>query len=86
MTSKAPEKDDRQVDQDLLSEIISLHPNHLTLEELIVKVRGRRSNTDRIAIHDPLNELLSYGLVRLNGDVFEPTYPALCFAEIFEIP
>lgn len=85
MTSKAPEKD-RQVEQDLLSEIISLDPRHLTLEEWVVKMKGRSSDADRTAILDPLDELQSYGLIRLNGDVVEPTYPALCFAEIFEIP
>ncbi len=85
MTSKDPEKD-RQVEQDLLSEIISLDPRHLTLEEWAVKMKGGSSSTDRIAILDPLEDLQSFGLVRLNGDVVEPTYAALCFAEIFKIP
>jgi superfamily II helicase len=85
MTSKATEKD-RQVEQDLLSEIISLNPRHLMLEELVVKMKGGSSDTDRIAILDPLDELRSYGLIRLNGDVVEPTYAALCAAEIFQIP
>ncbi len=86
MTDKTSEKDDRQVEQDLLAEIISLAPCHLTLEELIVKMKGEPSGTNRVAILDPLDELRSMGLIRLNGDVVEPTYAALCAAEIFEIP
>lgn len=85
MTSEAPEKD-RQVEQDLLSEIIGLHPSHLTVEELVVKMKGGSSAEDRNAILDPLDELRSYGLIRLNGDVVEPTYAVLCAAEIFQIP
>lgn len=83
--TNGPEKD-RQVEEDLLSEIVGLHPSCLTVEELVVKMKGRSSSIDRIAILDPLDDLQSYGLIRLNGDVVELTYPALCFAEIFEIP
>jgi len=86
MTNKTPEKDKWQVEHGLLSEIIDLHPSHLTRKELVVKMKGGSSDTDRIAILDPLDELRSYGLIRLNGDVVEPTYAALCAAEIFEIP
>jgi hypothetical protein len=86
MTNKTPEKDKRQVEHGLLSEIIGLHPSHLTLDELVGKMQGGSSSTDRVAILDPLDELRSYGLIRLNGDVVEPTYAALCAAKIFQIP
>lgn len=86
MKGEASEKDERQVEQDLLSEIISLHPGHLTLEELVVKMKGESSGPNRVAILDPLDELQSKGLIRLNGEVVEPTYAALCTAKIFEIP
>lgn len=86
MTSKTPEKDKWQVEHGLLSEIIDLHPNRLTVDELVVRMKGGSGGTDRVAILDPLDELRSCGLVRLNGDVVEPTLAALSFAEIFQIP
>jgi len=85
MTGKAPEKN-RQVEQDLLSEIVTLHPDHLTPAELVLWMRGRTSDADRIAILDALQVLKRSGLTRQNGDVVEPTYATLCVAEIFQIP
>jgi hypothetical protein len=68
----------------VLIEIIILHPDHLTHEELIVRLEDVPSDTDRVAILDSLQELKRAGLVRQNGDVVEPTYAALRAAEIFE--
>jgi hypothetical protein len=60
MTSKAPEKD-RQVEQDLLSEIISLDPRHLTLEELVVKMKADPAM--RIALRSSIHWMNSGPLV-----------------------
>jgi hypothetical protein len=85
-SSKSPEERDLWVEHSLLSEIITLHPNRLTSEELVVRMEDGPSQTDRVAILDTLQALRRSGLVRLNGEVVEPTYAALRAAAIFECP
>jgi hypothetical protein len=70
----------------VLTEIIILHPDHLTSEELVVRLEDGPSNTDRVAILDSLQELKRSGLTRRNGDVVEPTHAALRAAEVFGLP
>jgi Fe2+ or Zn2+ uptake regulation protein len=73
------------VENAMLLEIIALHPDHLTDEELVVKLEDRQSETGRVAILDSLQALKRSGLTRQNGDVVEPTYAALRAAEIFQL-
>ncbi len=83
-SSKSPERRDLWIEHALLSEIIFLHPDHLTSEELVVRMEDGPSGTDPVAIMDTLQSLRRSGLVRLNGEVVEPTYAALRAAEIFQ--
>lgn len=82
-SSSSSEERSLRIEQALLSEIITLHPDHLTLAELVLWMRGRSSNADRIAIFDALAVLKRSGLVRQNGDAVEPTYAAIRMDEIF---
>jgi hypothetical protein len=85
-SSKSSKERDLWVEHSLLSEIIILHPGHLTSEELAMRMEGGRSETDRIAILDALQALKRSGLVRFNGEVVEPTFAMLRAAAIFELP
>jgi hypothetical protein len=85
-SSKSLEDRDLWLERALLSEIIFLHPDHLTFEELALKMEDGPSGTGRIAILDSFQVLKRSGLVRLNGEVVEPTYAALRAATIFECP
>ena len=85
-TSESLEGRDLRLERALLSEIIFLHPDHLTSEELVLKMEDGPSGTGRIAILDSFQALKRSGLVRLNGKVVEPTYAALRAAAIFEFP
>ncbi len=84
-SSKSPEERDLWVEHALLSEIITLHPDHLTSEELAVRMEDSPSDTGRIAILDTLQALKRSGLVRFNGEVLEPTHAAVRAAAIFQI-
>jgi hypothetical protein len=84
--SPLPEERDLRIEQSVLSEIIDLHPDHLSKDELILRMEDCPTGTDRIAILDTLQELKRSGLVRFNGEVVEPTFTALRTAEIFELP
>lgn len=81
----SPQEQNLWVEHALLSEIVILHPDHLTAEELIVRMEDGTSATDRIAILDTLQALKRSGLVRFNGEVVEPTHAALCAATIFRL-
>jgi hypothetical protein len=85
-SSKSSEERDLWVEHALLSEIITLHPDHLTSEELVVRMEDGPSETGRIAILDSLQALKRSGLVRITGEVVEPTYAALRTAAIFQLP
>jgi hypothetical protein len=63
--------------------IIELLPAHLTLSELILKANdGRRG--EELALETAIQTLRRSGLVRLTGDVVEPTYAAVHAAALFE--
>lgn len=85
-SSKSPEERDLRVEYALLSEIIILHPSHLTAGELVVRMEDGPGNTDRIAILDALQALKRSGLVRFNGEVVEPTFATLRASAIFQCP
>lgn len=80
-----PQDCDLWLEHALLSAIVFLHPDHLTAEELVVRMEDEMSEIDRVAVLDTLQALKRSGLVRLNGKVVEPTYAALCAATIFRL-
>jgi hypothetical protein len=86
LSSNSLEDRDLWVEQAVLSEIVFLHPDHLTTDELVLKMEEGPSGTGCIAILDSLQALKRSGLVRLNGEVVEPTYAALRAAAIFGCP
>lgn len=74
---------DLWLEQAFLSEIVGLHPEKLTTDELALRMADGPGEADRIAVGDRLQELQRDGLIRLNGEVVEPTHAALRAAEIF---
>jgi hypothetical protein len=85
-SSRPSEEWDPWVEHALLSEIITLHPDHLTAEELVVRMEDGPSETGRIAILDSLQALKRSGVVRITGEVVEPTYAALRTAATLQCP
>jgi hypothetical protein len=70
----------------LLDEVLTQDPNHLTQDELTLRMEGGPNGTDRSAVLDALQELKRSGVIRLNGEVVEATFAVLRTAEIFELP
>lgn len=68
----------------ILAEILTLHPDHLTTEELILRMEDT-GDEHRVVLIDMIRALTSFGLVRINGEVVEPTYAALRSAALFEL-
>jgi DNA topoisomerase IA len=75
---------DVRVENVVLMEIATLHPDHLTSEELVVRLEEDRAGASSPAIEDSIEALRRSGLVRLTGEVIEPTYAALRAVEILQ--
>jgi hypothetical protein len=65
----------KQVERAVLEEILELHPDHLTVPELILKM-AINQNEDEPITHS-VRDLKCSGLVRYIGDVVVPTHAAL---------
>jgi hypothetical protein len=75
---------DREVKRMVLTEIVSLLPERLTVPELAVCLEDGPKDTDRLTTVDAVGALKRDGLVRLTGEIVEPTHAALSAAEIFQ--
>jgi hypothetical protein len=76
-SSRSPEDREWFVQSAVLSEIVTLHPDHLTPEELVLRMEDGLSDTRRVEVIDALQALKGAGLARFNGEVVEPTHAAL---------
>ncbi|HEX6688063.1 MAG TPA: hypothetical protein VF085_05300 [Solirubrobacterales bacterium] len=65
-------------------EIIDLHPDHLTEQELTLRIGADQEDFAEVeAIKGAIRSLGSSGLVRRIGEVIAPTHAALRAATIF---
>jgi hypothetical protein len=77
---------DLQIEAALLSLIVSLHPSHLTAEELVREmVADPRDEAEGNAVRNAIGSLCRSGLVREIGETIAPTHAALRLVSIFEL-
>jgi hypothetical protein len=74
------------VEELVLQEIISVLPARLTVPELLLWLADAQDEPDQSAIHDAIRELKRSGLIRLNGDVLEPTLITIRAADLLTGP
>jgi hypothetical protein len=82
MTAECEDDKLTSLEAGLLEEIVTLHPDRLTTEELVLLMEGR---CDGVALLDALAGLRRSGLARLRGDLVEPTYAALCAHDLLTL-
>lgn len=75
--SCSPKMRDLQIEKVVFMQVVDLHPDHLTSDELVVRLEDRQTHTSRTAIEEAISVLKRSGLARVNGDVVEPTYAAI---------
>jgi hypothetical protein len=73
--------DPRQIELAVLIEVIELHPDHLTPEELVLRLSGKRNEEEEL--NSAIRGLKDAGLLRDAGDAVAPTGAALCAAVLF---
>lgn len=71
------EDEHTQVERAVLEEVLNLHPDHLTIHELVLKIGADRDVLDGETIRHAIRDLRASGLLRYVGDVVAPTYAAL---------
>jgi hypothetical protein len=82
-SSESERERDRQVQDVVLRQIVSLHPVLLTSDELVVWLEG--SPADDIGRHEivgAIGMLKRSGLLRQCGKTLEPTLPAHCALKV----
>jgi hypothetical protein len=81
--SMSIEDQDRLLEQGVLTMILSLHPEHLTTAELVLKVAGDQEPLGEESIRQAIRDLKGSGLLRRVGDVVQPTHAAIRMDELF---
>lgn len=85
--SKSTDERDLQLEAGLLLEILTLHPDHhLTFEEMILRSTDTENGIGRLEIDFALRELKRFGVIRINGEVLEPTFAAIRISKMLGIP
>jgi len=64
-----------QVERAVLEEVLDLHPDHLTTQELILKISWDRDEGE--VIEHSIRDLKGLGLLRNVGDIVAPTHAAI---------
>lgn len=77
------EDEDRLLEHGVLTMILSLHPEHLTTDELVLKVAGDQEPSGEESIRQSIRNLKGSGLLRRVGDVVQPTHAAVRMDELF---
>jgi hypothetical protein len=67
-----------QIERAVLDVILGLHPDHLTPDELVLKIAADQNPSERIDIPEAIRALRRSGLIRDRCGVVEPTHAALC--------
>lgn len=66
----------------ILREIVELLPARPTIDEMILWIADKQGDYSAIAAKDAIAELRRFGLIRLSGEVLEPTLAAFRATEI----
>ncbi len=77
------EDEDRLLEHGVLAMILTLHPQHLTTDELVLKVAGDQEPPPDESIRQAIRSLKGSGLLRRVGDVVQPTHAAVRMDELF---
>jgi hypothetical protein len=84
--ARLPGEEDRRRQQGILNEVLELFPVTLTVEELVrTQVTQRLGDQVAEPWEQAITELRRAGLLRLSGDVVEPTLAAIRMNELLDV-
>lgn len=83
---RTPSEQDQKFRRAVLNQVLSLHPTHLRVIELVLEVTAGRDEEfeDSDAIERAIRDLTGAGLLHCPNAVVMPTNAALCFVELCE--
>jgi hypothetical protein len=73
---------DRLLEHAVLMMVLDLHPEHLTIAELVLKLTRDREPSDEMRIPEAIRGLRASGLLRQSEDVVGPTHAAVRMADL----
>lgn len=83
---RLPGEEDRRRQQGILCEVLERFPINLTVEELVrTQATQRLGDQEAEPWEQAITELRRDGLLRLNGDVIEPTLAAIRANELLDV-
>ena len=62
--------------------VLDLHPEHLTVAELVLKLARDRELSDEMRIPEAIRDLRASGLLGQSEDVVRPTHAAVRMADL----
>jgi len=80
------DREHTQIERAVLEEVLHLHPDHLTIAELMQKVAADRDRSEDEGIAQAIRDLTGSGLLREIDDVVVPTHAALRAAALLLWP
>jgi hypothetical protein len=76
------EDENQLLEHGVLTLILTLHPEHLTTDELVLKVAGDQEPPPDESIRQAIRSLKGSGLLRRVEDVVQPTHAAVRMDEL----
>ncbi len=76
------EEEEMAVESIAFREIVGRLPARLTLVELALWLESRRRDVNKVEVQDAVRRLKQGGLIRLNGEILEPTHAAIRASEL----
>ncbi|HEY8083481.1 MAG TPA: hypothetical protein VIE64_08030 [Solirubrobacterales bacterium] len=81
--TQSPAEEDAATEAAVLSQLLSLHPIHVTFDELLREIAGEPEDfARRDAIERAVRDLTAAGLLHRNDDFVLPSRAALRFDEL----
>jgi hypothetical protein len=81
-----PDDDPHLFESTVLETILHLHPEHLTISELVLRMAGALDEPQCESLREAIRDLRGSGLVQYIDGVVAPTHPAVRAAELLTWP
>jgi hypothetical protein len=84
--ASSPDGETRQIERAVLEIVLELHPDHLTIPELVLKVAADRDQAEGEDVRLAVRDLRGSGLLRYVDGLVVPTHAALRAFELLLWP
>ena len=83
-SANSPSVEPELVERVVLEEILDLHPEHLTIPELVLRIVIDSDRSEEEEVRHAVRDLMGSGVLRCVGDLVAPTHAALRAAVLLD--